>query len=154
MIAGVPARISKARGAYAALSNVLGILLYGAESWKVTKAISNKIYTFQNSCLYILLRIFWPNTITNEKFYTRTNTNHLSQVLSKRMWQWMNMYVECTHLLYQGLPLGGYQLESGRDEDHKRPGEDRWGKEEMRTTGHGHRFKDTNIGMPGNGLLC
>lgn len=70
------------------------------------------------------------------------------------MWQWMNMYVECTHLLYQGLPLGGYQLESGRDEDHKRPGEDRWVKEEMRTTGHGHRFKDTNIGMTGNGLLC
>lgn len=70
------------------------------------------------------------------------------------MWQWMNMFVECTHLLYQGLPLGGYQLESGRDEDHKRPGEDRWGKEEMRTTGHGHRFKDTNIGMTGNGLLC
>lgn len=38
------------------------------------------------------------------------------------------------HVLYQGLRLGGYQLESGRDGDHKRPGEDRWGKEEMRTT--------------------
>ena len=79
------ARISKVTGAYAALrsiwrsskisnhtnvrifkSNVLGVLLYGAESWKVTNAITTRLDVFQTRCLRRILRIFWPNTISNE----------------------------------------------------------------------------------------
>ncbi|XP_062611961.1 uncharacterized protein LOC134273759 [Saccostrea cucullata] len=104
----VLARISKATGAYVALrniwrsakistntkirifkSNVLGVLLYGAEAWKVTKTISNKLDTFQTRCLRRILRIFWPNTISNEELYKKTNTTPLSQVIKRRKWLWI-----------------------------------------------------------------
>lgn len=86
----VLARFSKATGAYVAIrniwrsakistntkirifkSNVLGVLLYGAEAWKVTKTISNKLDTFQTRCLCRILCIFWPNTISNEELYKK-----------------------------------------------------------------------------------
>ena len=41
-------------------SNVLSTLLYGAESWKMTKTISHKLEVFQNKCLRRILRIYWP----------------------------------------------------------------------------------------------
>ena len=63
---GVKARISKARGAFAALKNiwktnkisnitkrvnVMSVLLYTAESWNVSKDICQMLYVFQNKCL-------------------------------------------------------------------------------------------------------
>ncbi|XP_062615396.1 uncharacterized protein LOC134277126 [Saccostrea cucullata] len=48
-------------------TNVFGVLLYGSESWKVTKNISQKLDTFQTRCLRRILKIFWPNKITNEE---------------------------------------------------------------------------------------
>jgi hypothetical protein len=101
----VQARISKVTGAYAALrsiwrsskisnhtnvrifkSNVLGVLLYGAESWKVTNAITTRLDVFQTRCLRRILRIFWPNTISNEELYKRTNTIPLSQEIKRGRW--------------------------------------------------------------------
>ena len=88
-------RLSKARGAFAVLrntwrsswigtkiklkifkSNVLGVLLYGAESWKVSQSIRHKIDVFQTRCLRRILKTFWPRTISNEELYRRTNTAH------------------------------------------------------------------------------
>ena len=78
-------RLSKARGAFAVLrniwrssrigtktklkifkSNVLGVLLYGAESWKVSQSVCHKIDVFQTRCLRRILKIFWPRTISTE----------------------------------------------------------------------------------------
>ena len=104
----VNTRLSKARGAFAALrniwkspklssttkirlfkSNVLAVLLYGSESWKVTKAVCDKLDVFQGKCLRRILRIFWPNKITNEELHRRTNTTPLSIVVKKRRWRWI-----------------------------------------------------------------
>ena len=104
----VNARIAKATGAFAALrtiwkstkistktkvrifkSNVLGVLLYGAESWKVTHSLTSKLDVFQTKCLRRILRIFWPNTISNAALYERTNTTPLSQVIKRRRWTWI-----------------------------------------------------------------
>ena len=90
-------RLSKARGAFAALrniwrssrigtktklkifkGNVLGVLLYGAESWTVSQSVCHKIDVFQTRCLRRILKIFWPRTISNEELYRRTNTAPLS----------------------------------------------------------------------------
>ena len=38
--------------------NVVSTLLYGAESWKMTKTISHKLEVFQNRCLRRILRIY------------------------------------------------------------------------------------------------
>ncbi|VDO61611.1 unnamed protein product [Schistosoma margrebowiei] len=82
--ADVKERIGKARAAYLQLrniwnskqlsintkvrifnTNVKTVLLYGAETWRATKAIIQKIQVFINSCLRKILRICWPDTISN-----------------------------------------------------------------------------------------
>ena len=94
----VLARTVKARGEFVALnniwrstkisnttklkifkSNVIGVLLYGAESWKRTNSIVNKLDVFQTRCLRRILRIFWPRTISNADMYKSINTKSLSQ---------------------------------------------------------------------------
>ena len=100
-------RLSKARGAFAVLrniwrsskigtktklkifkSNVHGVLLYGAESWKVSQSVCHKIDVFQTRCLRRILKIFWPRTISNEELYRRTNTAPLSVEITRR-WRWI-----------------------------------------------------------------
>ncbi|VDP47093.1 unnamed protein product [Schistosoma margrebowiei] len=79
--ADVKARIGKARAAYLQLrniwkskqlstntkirifnTNVKTVLLYGAETWRSTKVIIQKIQVFINSCLRKILQIRWPDT--------------------------------------------------------------------------------------------
>ena len=47
-------------------SNVLSMLLYGSECWKITKEICKKLDTFQTKCLRRIRVIFWPEKIRNE----------------------------------------------------------------------------------------
>ena len=68
-------------------SNVLSVLLYGAVCWKLTTRIAHKIYTFQNKCLWKILRIFWPRRISNKELAQRTNTKCLTQTVKKRRWR-------------------------------------------------------------------
>ncbi|VDP28058.1 unnamed protein product [Schistosoma margrebowiei] len=82
--ADVKARIGKARVAYLLLNNmwnskqlstnnkvrifntnVKTVLLCGAETWRTTKAIIQKIQVFINSCLRKILQIRWLDTISN-----------------------------------------------------------------------------------------
>ena len=53
-------------------SNVLSVLLYGSECWKLTAKLARKLETFQNKCLRKILGVFWPNTITNEELHRKT----------------------------------------------------------------------------------
>ena len=70
-------------------SNVLGVLLYGAESWKVSQSVCHKIDVFQTRFLRRILKIFWPRTISNEELYHRTNTAPLSVDINRRRWRWI-----------------------------------------------------------------
>nr|KAG5708729.1 hypothetical protein BaRGS_034946 [Batillaria attramentaria] len=70
-------------------SNVLSTLLYGAESWKMTKGISHKLEVFQNRCLRRILSIFWPNTISNSELHERTNTKPITLEVRARRWRWI-----------------------------------------------------------------
>ncbi|VDO53835.1 unnamed protein product [Schistosoma margrebowiei] len=47
------------------ITNVKSVLLYVTETWRTTKAIIQKIQVFINSCLHKILRICWPDTISN-----------------------------------------------------------------------------------------
>jgi len=66
-------------------SNVLSTLLYGAESWKMTKTISHKLNVFQNKCLRRILRVYWPQTISNCDLRRRTGT----QQVRRKRWKWI-----------------------------------------------------------------
>ena len=106
--ADVKARLAKARQAFRTLrnfwknanisqqtklrifkTNVLSTLLYGSESWKITQAIKNKLEVFQRKCLRSILRIFWPNVISNDDLYARTSFTPLTDVICKRRWRWI-----------------------------------------------------------------
>ncbi|VDP54190.1 unnamed protein product [Schistosoma curassoni] len=82
----VKERVGKARAAYLQLKNIWNskqlstntkvrilntnvktVLLYGAETWRTTKANIQKIQVFINSCLRKILRIRWPDTISNNQ---------------------------------------------------------------------------------------
>ena len=100
------ARTSKARRAFVALkniwktnkminttkicllkSNVLSVLLYAAESWKVTKAIFQMLDVFQSKCLRRILRIYWANKISNKKLHETTGPIYLE--VKRRRWRWV-----------------------------------------------------------------
>ena len=69
-------------------SNVLSTLLYGAESCKMTKTISHKLEVFQNKCLRRILRIYWPQTISNYELRRRTGTEPITQQVRRKRWKW------------------------------------------------------------------
>ena len=101
-------RINKARTTYALLrkvwdsrqisrstkirifnSNVKSILFYGAETWRF-KPISEKfVHTFMNRCLRRILRIWWPNRISNQDLWQQTNQLPQFTQIQKRKWQWI-----------------------------------------------------------------
>ena len=51
---------------------VKSVLLYGCETWLVTKGIQRKIQTFVNRRLRYILRIWWPNIISNKDLWKVT----------------------------------------------------------------------------------
>ena len=69
--------------------NVLSILLYGSESWKMTKTINYRLEVFQNRCLHKILKIFWPNTISNAELHRRTSTQPITLEIKRCKWQWI-----------------------------------------------------------------
>ena len=70
-------------------SNILPVLLYGAESWKITEGISQTLDIFQSKCLRRIYRIFWPNKITNEDLLMRAGMEPVSTVVKRRRWKWL-----------------------------------------------------------------
>ena len=101
-------RISKASHAYRSLNNiwkskkittntkirifntnVKSVLLYGSETWKTTKAIIKQLQTFINKCLRKILKIYWPDTISNTELLKRTNQEEIGTVIKRKTWRWI-----------------------------------------------------------------
>ena len=70
-------------------TNVKTVLLYGAETWRTTKAIIQKIQVFINSCLRKILRIRWPDTISNKLLWETTNQIPVEEEIRRRRWKWI-----------------------------------------------------------------
>jgi hypothetical protein len=104
----VESRIQKAKGSFGMLakiwrsnqislktklrlfdSNVKSVLLYGCTTWKMTNSISNKLQVFINRCLRRILKIYWPNTISNEELWRRTGQMQIDTLIRKRKYEWI-----------------------------------------------------------------
>ena len=74
------------------LSNARGwntdLLLYGAASWRTTKAAMKKIQSFINQCLRRIPRILWPETISNENLWARAQQTPVEEDIRRRRWRW------------------------------------------------------------------
>ena len=104
----VNARIQKVRGSFSKLRSVWlskslrkgtkirmfnacvkSVLLYGCETWLVTKNIQRKLQTFVNRCLRYILRIWWPNIISNKDLWKVTRQEDINVEIRKRKFRWI-----------------------------------------------------------------
>ena len=69
-------------------NNVLGVLLYGTDTWKVSQSMCHKIDVLQTRWLRRILRIFRPRTTCNEDLYRRNKTVPLTVKDERRWWRW------------------------------------------------------------------
>ena len=65
-------------------SCVLTALLYGSECWRLTEKDLSKLSTFHTKSLRRMLRIFWPNVISNEGLFERCGTEPMATILMRR----------------------------------------------------------------------
>ena len=63
---------------------VKSVLLYGCETWLVTKEIQRKIQTFVNRCLRYILRIWWPNIISNKDLWKVAEQEDINLEIKKK----------------------------------------------------------------------
>ena len=70
-------------------TNVKSVLLYGSETWRVTRSISNKLQTFINKCLRKILKIYWPEKISNRELWARTGQECVPEEIARRKWNWI-----------------------------------------------------------------
>jgi len=70
-------------------TNVKAVLLYGCETWKNSKGITANLQVFTNKCLRKILRIFWPDQLTNIALWKRTNQPRTDLHIRKRRWGWL-----------------------------------------------------------------
>ena len=68
-------------------NTVKPVLLYGDETWRTTAAVSKKLQTFINTCLRTILRIRWPNVITNKDLWRRTQQEPMEEPICQRIWR-------------------------------------------------------------------
>ena len=64
-------------------SCVLSTLLFSSECWRMTEKNLSKISAFHTRNLRIILRIFWPNTISNQQLLARTNQESIKPSLQE-----------------------------------------------------------------------
>ena len=70
-------------------SNVLSVVLYGAEMWRVTTTDLNKFDVCHRTCLRRVLRRFGPNHLSNEELYEATGSTPVSALIRVRRWRWI-----------------------------------------------------------------
>ncbi|VDP32286.1 unnamed protein product [Schistosoma margrebowiei] len=70
-------------------TNVKAVLLYGAETWRTTISIIEKVQVFLNSCLRKILNIHWPDIISNSLLWQRINQLPAEEEILKRRWKWI-----------------------------------------------------------------
>ena len=65
------------------------VLLYGAETWRVTKPNTHKLQTFTNRSLRNILGIRWPELVSNKQLWDRTRQAPIETETQKRKWGWI-----------------------------------------------------------------
>ena len=70
-------------------TNVKSVLLYGSETWKQTKKTEQDLQMFVNKCLRQILRIRWPEKISNQELWRRTNQTPIINTIKERKWRWI-----------------------------------------------------------------
>ena len=81
------------------------VLLYGFETWRVTKTNTNKLQTFINKCLRNILQIRWPEMIPNKELWEKTGQEQIIVETKRRKWGWIShtLWKPATYTTRQAL---------------------------------------------------
>nr|XP_034328183.1 uncharacterized protein LOC117689891 [Crassostrea gigas] len=105
-------------------TNVKSVLLYGSETWKVTKTINNKLQCFVNKCVRHILNIRWPDTISNTSLWEKTKQDPIHIEIKRRKWGWIGHTLRKPQKTSPDRHWIGTHRERGRRGDLGKPGED------------------------------
>ena len=64
-------------------------MLYNSELWTLTEKLKEAIDIFQRKLLKKLLRIYWPNKISNIELYNRTKLQEWSKIVKRKRLSWL-----------------------------------------------------------------
>ena len=70
-------------------STVKPVLLYGCETWRMNETPMKKLQAFINTCLRKILRIHWPETISNAALWEQTRQIPVKDDIIQRKWRWV-----------------------------------------------------------------
>ena len=70
-------------------SCVVSTLLYGSECWRMTETDLSKLRSFHTTCLRRILRIFWPERISNGQTLRRCQQDDMGDIILRRRWRWI-----------------------------------------------------------------
>ena len=70
-------------------SCVLSTLLYGSECWRMTEQDLSKLASFHTANLRKILRIFWPQKISNDQLLRQTKQEDIRTLVNRRRWRWI-----------------------------------------------------------------
>jgi len=66
-------------------SNVVAVLLYGCETWRMTKLDATKLDVFLHKSLGRIMKIYWPMKTSNEEIRNRANISTISRDLKQTL---------------------------------------------------------------------
>lgn len=70
-------------------SNVVAVLLYGCETWRMTKRDATKLDVFLHKSLRRIMKIYWPMKTSNEEIRNRANIDTISEQIFRRRWKFI-----------------------------------------------------------------
>jgi len=70
-------------------TNVMSVLLYESECWKINKKDGERLNTFHTRRLRRILHIFWPDTIYNVDLHKYVEMASITDTSKARRWQWI-----------------------------------------------------------------
>ena len=70
-------------------SNIISILIYACECWKVTREIENRLNSFENKCLRKILQIKWNEFKTSQEVRETSGQPLISDVIRRRRWKYI-----------------------------------------------------------------
>jgi hypothetical protein len=102
--------------------------------------ITKKIQIFINSCLRMVLRIPWPDKISNKELWQRTNQKSADVEISQRRWRRVgHIYVNQQATLQMKPPEKEKEVQAT-----KHPCVEISRKMQRRQTTHGHSWRDSH----------
>ncbi|XP_071141986.1 uncharacterized protein [Mytilus edulis] len=55
----------------------------------MTEKDINRLSSFHNTCLRRIMKIYWPNKITNEDLHKKTKSQDIETTLLQKRWRWL-----------------------------------------------------------------